>query len=55
MITLLQINSSIFSAGSHSSLLANEFVATWHSKNPDAQISLRDLANAKQRLLELAA
>lgn len=45
MTTLLQVNSSIFSSGGHSSQLANEFVATWHAKNPDAQIQVRDLAN----------
>ena len=46
MTTLLQINSSIFSSGGHSSQLANEFVSTWHAKNADAQIIVRDLAQA---------
>ena len=45
MTTLLKINSSIFSSGGHSSQLANEFAATWQSKNPDAQVKSRDLAN----------
>jgi FMN-dependent NADH-azoreductase len=45
MITLLQLNSSIFSSGGHSSQLANEFVAIWRANNPDAQIKVRDLAN----------
>ena len=45
MTTLLQINSSIFSNGGQSSQLANAFVATWHTNNPDAKVALRDLAN----------
>lgn len=45
MSTLLQINSSIFSSGGHSSQLANEFVATWRANNPDAHSEVRDLAN----------
>ena len=45
MTTLLQLNSSIFSSGGHSSQLANEFVATFRANNPDAQVSSRDLAN----------
>jgi FMN-dependent NADH-azoreductase len=44
MKTLLQINSSIFSSGGQSSQLADQFVATWHSHHPDAQVILRDLA-----------
>ncbi len=46
MTTLLQLNSSIFSSDGHSSQLANEFVATWRVNNPEAQIMVRDLANA---------
>ena len=46
MTTLLQLNSSIFSSGGYSSQLANEFVATWRANNPDAQVIVRDLANA---------
>lgn len=45
MTTLLQINSSIFSSGGHSSQLADAFVARWRANNPDAQIVVRDLAN----------
>jgi FMN-dependent NADH-azoreductase len=45
MTTLLQLNSSIFSSGGHSSQLANEFVATWRANNPATQIKVRDLAN----------
>ena len=45
MTTLLQLNSSIFSSGGHSSQLANEFVATFRANNPDAQVSSRELAN----------
>ncbi|CAG7857825.1 hypothetical protein MCAMS1_02793 [biofilm metagenome] len=46
MKPLLQLNSSIFSSGGHSSQLANQFVATWSSNHPDANIIVRDLANA---------
>jgi FMN-dependent NADH-azoreductase len=45
MKTLLQLNSSIFSSGGHSSQLADQFVAAWHSNHPDANIIVRDLAN----------
>ncbi|WNV05163.1 NAD(P)H-dependent oxidoreductase [Candidatus Methylospira mobilis] len=45
MTNLLQINSSIFSSGGHSSLLANEFVDKWRTRNPNAQVTVRDLAN----------
>ncbi|MBS3955886.1 MAG: NAD(P)H-dependent oxidoreductase [Methylomicrobium sp.] len=44
MATLLQINSSIFSSGGHSSQLANDFVSTWLTLNPDTQVKVRDLA-----------
>lgn len=44
MTTLLQINSSLFSSGGHSSQLANDFVAAWRAINPDAQVKVRDLA-----------
>jgi len=46
MKTLLQLNSSIFSSGGHSSQLAANFVATWLINNPGAQVMIRDLANA---------
>lgn len=45
MTTLLQINSSIFSSGGHSSQLADEFVAIWRRNNPQTEIITRDLAN----------
>jgi FMN-dependent NADH-azoreductase len=45
MTTLLQLNSSIFSSGGHSSQLADEFVAKWLINNPDAQVIVRDLAS----------
>ncbi len=44
MTTLLQINSSIFSAGGHSSQLADQFVAEWQIHNPDARVRVRDLS-----------
>jgi FMN-dependent NADH-azoreductase len=44
MTTLLQLNSSIFSSGGHSSQLADEFVTTWQAHNLTAQIIRRDLA-----------
>lgn len=46
MKTLLQINSSIFSSGGQSSQLSDQFVAAWHSHHPNAQVFLRDLAQA---------
>ncbi len=45
MTTLLQLNSSIFSANGNSSQLANEFVAKWQAKNPTASLIVRDLAS----------
>lgn len=45
MKTLLQLNSSIFSSGGHSSQLADDFVAAWLINNPDTQVVIRDLAN----------
>lgn len=44
MKTLLQINSSIFSAGGQSSQLAEQFVAAWRTHQPDSQVLVRDLA-----------
>ncbi len=46
MTTLLQINSSIFSAGGQSSRLADEFVAAWRASHPESEVIVRDLANA---------
>jgi FMN-dependent NADH-azoreductase len=45
MATLLQVNSSIFSSAGYSSQLADDFVAKWQVKSPDAQIKVRDVAN----------
>jgi FMN-dependent NADH-azoreductase len=42
--TLLQINTSIFSAGGQSSLLADHFVTTWRAANPRGRVIVRDLA-----------
>ena len=44
MKNLLQINSSIFSNGGQSSLLAGRYVAAWRAANPGATVSVRDLA-----------
>jgi FMN-dependent NADH-azoreductase len=44
MPTLLQINSSLFSAGGQSSQLADRFVAQWRARNPGATVIVRDLA-----------
>jgi len=43
-MTLLQINTSIFSDGGQSSRLADRFVATWRDANPDGRIIVRDLS-----------
>lgn len=43
MTTLLQLNTSIFSQGGQSSLLADEFVAAWRARHPDAEVIVRDL------------
>jgi len=44
MKTLLQIRSSIFSAGGQSSQLAERFIAGWRESNPGGRVILRDLA-----------
>ncbi len=44
MKTLLQLNTSLFSSGGQSSLLADQFVAAWRKKNPGAAVIVRDLA-----------
>lgn len=44
MKNLLQINSSIFSSGGQSTQLADQFVAAWRVNQPDAQVTVRDLA-----------
>jgi len=43
MKTLLQIQSSMFSAGGQSSRLAQEFVAEWRKTNRDARVIVRDI------------
>ena len=43
--TLLQLNTSIFSADGQSSRLADSFVAKWRAANPGAEIIVRDLAH----------
>jgi FMN-dependent NADH-azoreductase len=44
MSTLLQINTSLFSAGGQSTQLANSFVEQWRDSHADAQVVVRDLA-----------
>jgi len=44
MKNLLQLNSSIFSSGGQSTQLADQFVAAWRANQPDAQVTVRDLA-----------
>jgi FMN-dependent NADH-azoreductase len=44
MTTLLQINASIHSGNGQSSQLANQFVAAFQKRNPQAQVVHRDLA-----------
>ena len=42
--TLLQLNTSIFSADGQSSRLADSFVAKWQAANPGTEVIVRDLA-----------
>lgn len=44
MKTLLQINTSLFSAGGQSTQLANDFVQNWQNSHADARVVIRDLA-----------
>ncbi|MES2352802.1 MAG: NAD(P)H-dependent oxidoreductase [Pseudomonadota bacterium] len=44
MKTLLQLNTSIFSAAGQSSLLTEQFITAWHANHTDANIVVRDLA-----------
>ena len=44
MTTLLQINASINSDSGQSSQLANQFVAAFHKRRPEAKIVVRDVA-----------
>lgn len=46
MTTLLQIQSSLFSADGHSSQLSNAFVSAWQRNQPASQVKVRDLALA---------
>jgi len=46
MTTLLQIQSSLFSADGQSSRLSNEFVSAWQRNQPASQVKVRDLALA---------
>ena len=43
MKTLLQINSSMFSTGGQSSLLAQQFVDQWREANPEGRVIRRDI------------
>lgn len=43
-MNILQINSSIFSAGGQSTGLADQFVARLQTQNPGARLTVRDLA-----------
>jgi FMN-dependent NADH-azoreductase len=47
MTTLLQINASINTGNGQSSQLANQFVAAFHERNPEAKIVVRDVAAAE--------
>jgi FMN-dependent NADH-azoreductase len=47
MTTLLQINASINSDSGQSSQLANQFVAAFHQRRPEAKIVVRDVAAAE--------
>jgi len=44
MKNLLQLNSSIFSSSGQSTQLADQFVAAWRANQPDAQVTVRNLA-----------
>jgi FMN-dependent NADH-azoreductase len=47
MTTLLQINASISNGNGQSSRLANQYVAAFHERHPEAKIMLRDVAAAE--------
>ena len=47
MTTLLQINASLNNHNGQSSQLANQFVAAFHERRPDAKIVVRDVAAAE--------
>ncbi len=44
MKTLLQVNSSLYSADGQSSRLADQFVSAWRAANPSGKVIVRDLA-----------
>jgi len=44
MRTLLQVNSSLYSANGQSSRLADRFVSAWRVANPSGKVIVRDLA-----------
>jgi len=44
MRTLLQVNSSLYSANGQSSRLADQFVSAWRAENPHGKVIVRDLA-----------
>ena len=46
MTTLLQINASLNNGNGQSSQLANQFVAAFRQRHPDAKIIVRDVAAA---------
>jgi FMN-dependent NADH-azoreductase len=46
MTTLLQINASLNNGGGQSSQLANQFVAAFRARHPDAELIVRDVAAA---------
>jgi len=47
MTTLLQINASINDDNGQSSQMANQFVALFHARNPDAKVVVRNVAAAE--------
>src|SRR5262245_31241534 len=42
--TLLQLNTSLYSANGQSTRLADELIANWRARNPGAAVVTRDLA-----------
>lgn len=44
MKTLLQLNTSLFSQGGHSSRLLQDFVDRWRTRHPEGRVVVRDLA-----------
>jgi FMN-dependent NADH-azoreductase len=55
MTTLLQINASLNKGNGQSSLLANQFVAAFHKRRPEAKIVVRDVAAAGEPVPHLNA